>query len=222
MPPCAARGKAERSSWRNRRPHPRLPSKLFWEADQPFGRLATLITKQPALEEHQLISEFINTRSEAAFLALYRSRTPALYQTALRITQDAAWSEELIQETWITAIRGITSFRRESRLHTWLTGILINTYRNTRRKKEREAWLEEQPSAEYLLPYTVQPQESPDLEQAIAALPPGYRQIVVLHDIEGYTHKEIATLLDIAEGTSKSQLFHARKTLREHLNDKTD
>ena len=169
-----------------------------------------------------MVTEFVKTRSEAAFLALYRSRTPSLYQTALRLTQDVTWAEELIQKTWITAIRGIGEFRWESQLHTWLTGILINTYRNMRRKREREAWLEDQPGGENLLPYTVQPQESPDLERAIAALPPGYRQIVILHDIEGYTHREIAGLLDIAEGTSKSQLFHARKTLREHLNDKKD
>ncbi len=174
------------------------------------------------MEEHQLVSEFVKTRSEAAFLALYRSRTPALYRTALRITQDVAWSEELIQETWIVAIRRIEAFRRESQLHTWLTGILINTYRNMRRKREREEWLEDQPAAEHLLPYSVQPQEAPDLERAIAMLPPGYRQIVILHDLEGYTHREIAGLLDIAEGTSKSQLFHARKALREYLNDKND
>lgn len=58
-----------------------------------------------------------------------------------------------------------------------------------------------------------------DLDNGIAKLPPGYRQIIVLHDVEGYKHKEIAELLDITEGTSKSQLFYARKALREYLSE---
>ena len=118
----------------------------------------------------------------------------------------------------MVAIRKLEDFEWRSELKTWLTGILINLSRAKRKKQERELSIDVVnesggESAEITFANTH------DLEKAIADLPPGYRQAIILHDIEGYKHKEIANLLDITEGTSKSQLFHARKALREYLND---
>ena len=169
------------------------------------------------MEDRKLVDHFLKTRSESAFLSLYEAKTPHLYRMALRLTQDPNQSEELIQEMWVAAIRKLETFEWRSELKTWLIGILINLSRAKRKQKEREVELSEiheQTPAASISYATVH-----DLESAIAELPPGYRQTIILHDIEGYKHREIAELLDISEGTSKSQLFHARKMLREYLSD---
>ncbi|MEP5610968.1 MAG: RNA polymerase sigma factor [Cyclobacteriaceae bacterium] len=171
------------------------------------------------MEDQKLVHEFLKSRSESAFLELYRSKTPHLYRMALRLTQDEYQSEELIQEMWVVAIRKLSDFEWRSELKTWLIGILINLSRSKRKEKELAieitAEMVQDSSSEMSFA------SAHDLENGIAELPPGYRQIVILHDIEGYKHKEIADLLDITEGTSKSQLFHARKALREYLSEDT-
>lgn len=171
------------------------------------------------MEDRKLVSDFLQTRSERAFLNLYQSKTPHIYKMALRLTQDTIESEELVQEMWVVAIRKLVDFKWRSELKTWLIGILINLSREKRKKLEGEV---EFTKAEIIdnsiikeMPFAT----SYDLEVGISMLPPGYRQSIILHDIEGYKHREIAELLDISVGTSKSQLFYARKTLREYLNE---
>ena len=172
------------------------------------------------MDDRKLVNDFLHSRSEKAFRALYRSKTPHLYRMALRLTQNDTLSEELIQETWMIAIRKLAEFEWRSELKTWLVGILINLSR--KKRKETES-LEAMDQATLAQAEPIVDQgwsiTSIDLENGIAKLPPGYRQIIVLHDIEGYKHKEIAELLDITEGTSKSQLFYARKALREYLSE---
>ena len=118
---------------------------------------------------------------------------------------------------WCIAIRKLAEFQWRSELKTWLTGILINLSREKRKEEEKEMNLHNTLITEAEKPLEPSVFDVHDLEKAISELPPGYRQVVILHDVEGYTHQEIAELLDIAEGTSKSQLYHARKTLREYL-----
>lgn len=169
------------------------------------------------MEDHELVSDFLNSRSERAFRNLYQAKTPYLYQMALRLTQDADTSQDLVQQMWVIAIRKLGEFEWRSGLKTWLTAILINLYRNQRREQERLVELHhmtEQPSIHTNVSVM-------DLEAAIALLPPGYRQVIILHDIEGYKHKEIADIMDISEGTSKSQLFRARNAIRQYLNDES-
>ena len=170
------------------------------------------------MEDQQLVIECLNTRSEQAFSNLYRSKTPHLYQMALRLTQDEDASQELVQEMWIIAIRKLHQFEWRSKLSTWLIGILINLSRTRRKKTEQEVALDNQEMVSDTTP-DISFATVHDLEKGIAQLPPGYRQIIILHDVEGYKHREIAELLDIGEGTSKSQLFYARKALREFLSD---
>jgi len=171
------------------------------------------------MNDRELVTTFLLNRDEHAFRALYRSKTPHLYRMARRLTQDESMSDDLVQEMWIVAIRKLGDFQWRSELKTWLIAILLNLYRSKRKADEREVALEAEPhAAERSVETSLI--DAQDLERAISALPPGYRQIVILHDIEGYTHQEIAALLDIHEGTSKSQLFHARRTLREYFGER--
>ena len=170
------------------------------------------------MDDQQLVNDFLKNRSEKAFNRLYQAKTPRLYQMALRLTaHDPYQAEELIQEMWIIAIRKLEGFEWRSELRTWLTGILINLSRTSRKQQEKEKIMEQEFETDITEPpiYNVM-----DLEQAISELPSGYRQAIILHDIEGYKHREIAEIMDISEGTSKSQLFHARKAMKFLLTEK--
>ncbi len=160
-----------------------------------------------------LVGRFMRTQDEATFRALYRRHTPALYPLALRLVGGSeSEAEDAIQETWMRACKTLAVFEWKSTLRTWLSGILINRvremHRDVRRRNEQELL------DECLNPTNTRPGEQIDLERAIARLSAGYRHVLVLHDIEGYTHEEIGAQLEISIGTSKSQLFHARKALR--------
>ncbi len=164
------------------------------------------------------LAERVLGGSEAAFRQLYRRHTPRLHQLVLRLLGGAggaeADAEDVLQETWIKAVEKLGAFRWESAFGTWLAAIGINVAREAvrRRGRRREVeWVEaeEPPAAE-----PAQRIEAVDLERAIAALPDGYRTVLVLHDVEGYTHEAIAALLGVASGTSKAQLFWARRAMR--------
>jgi len=146
------------------------------------------------------------------FRALYRAHTPALHLLALRLLGGAhADAEDAIQEAWIRAVRALPDFRWHSSLRTWLCGIAINCCREILRR--RKPLLDAADAADPPAP----PAQSMGLESLVQSLPDGYREVLVLHDVEGYTHEEIATLLHIAAGTSKSQLSRARAVLRKTL-----
>jgi RNA polymerase sigma-70 factor (ECF subfamily) len=166
-------------------------------------------------EDRRLAAAVIGSGDETAFRALYRRHTPALYRLALRLGGgDESWAEELVQRAWIRAVESLGGFAWRSAFRTWLSGIAINC--------AREQWRTARTSPEVQAsPDAAAPPGDPalrvDLERAIARLPRGYRQVFVLHDIEGFTHEEIAGLLGIEPGTSKSQLFQARRQLRGFL-----
>ncbi len=167
-----------------------------------------------------LVAGFLNSRSESDFLILYRKHTPRLYQTAIRISgRDEVMAQEMIQEMWVIAVQKLTYYKGISSLRTWLTGILINLSTELYRKESKFKNFTRVHKNGNSEKSDSQKVEAIDLEMAIASLPEGYRQIIVLHDIEGYTHKEIGEMLDISDGTSKSQLFNARKAMREYLRD---
>ena len=154
------------------------------------------------------------TGGEDPFRTLYRAHTPALYALALRLTgHDQSEAEDLVQETWVRATRKMSAFRGESALRTWLCGVLVNV----RRERVRSAW--RMVGASDIEPVAAARDDAAfDLERAIAGLPDGARDIFVLHDVYGYAHREIAELLGVVEGTSKSQLARARALLRVALN----
>jgi len=166
------------------------------------------------MDDLALVERFLRGRGEDAFRALYRAHTPALYALALRLTGgDEGEAEDLVQESWVRALTALRSFRGQSALRSWLCGVLVNV----RRGRIRVDWRTiDAPDAEPLAEAT-SPDDAIDLERAIATLPDGARDVYVLHDVEGYTHREIANLLGIVEGTSKSQLNRARVLLRSSL-----
>ncbi len=171
-----------------------------------------------AAEDRDLAAAVARSGDEGAFRALYRRHTPALYRLALRLGGgDEAWAEELVQRSWIRAVAGLGEFAWRSTLSTWLGGIAVNCARELWRESRGETSLAEEPRGQAPPGGSPGPEDRIDLERAIALLPHGYRQVFVLHDVEGYTHEEIGGLLGIEAGTSKSQLSHARRRLRATL-----
>ena len=127
----------------------------------------------------------------------------------------------MVQEAWIRAVRQLSKFRWESSLRTWLTAIGLNLARETLRKRARTRTEEIDDRLE-LSARPVRDAERIDLERAIARLPNGYRTVLVLHDVQGFTHEEISRQLQIAVGTSKSQLFDARRAVRSLLQSQSE
>jgi RNA polymerase sigma-70 factor (ECF subfamily) len=162
------------------------------------------------------VERFLAERSEAAFDELYARHAPAMYALARRLLGANAEEDDVLQDAWIRAIRALPSFRWDSALRTWLCGIIVNCCRERFRAPLFEAVPEDLPApstgADVVL----------SLERALAHLSPGYRAIVVLHDVEGFTHAEIGTLLGIDPGTSKSQLFRGRRLLRRMLGENAE
>ncbi|MFH1679858.1 MAG: sigma-70 family RNA polymerase sigma factor [Candidatus Eisenbacteria bacterium] len=154
---------------------------------------------------------------ETAFRALYRRHTPRLYRFVLRFAGGhEADAEDVVQETWMRACRGLERFRWDSAFSTWLLAIGRRAAVDLLRKRSAEAGAPEGEAAGPIQ-RAAPLQERIDLEGAIARLPDGYRQVFLLHDVEGMKHREIAELLGISDGTSKSQLSRARGLLRVYL-----
>jgi RNA polymerase sigma-70 factor (ECF subfamily) len=168
---------------------------------------------EPTPSDRELVATVVERGDEAAFRILYCRHTPRLYRTALRIAGgDAAEAEEIAHDTWIRAVSGFGGFEWRAQLSTWLVSIAVNCARERRRADGMVEALEVEPPAP-----DRELEGTPariDVERALAQLPPRYREVVVLHELEGYTHDEIAELLGIEPGTSKSQLHHARRRLR--------
>ena len=119
-----------------------------------------------------------------------------------------------MQRAWIRAVEGLGAFAWRSSLATWLGGIAINCAKELWRIERRELVTDQEPDPGTARSLSLSAEDRIDLERAIEGLPHGYRQVFVLHDLEGYTHEEIGALLGIESGTSKSQLSHARRRLR--------
>ena len=131
-------------------------------------------------------------------------------------------AQDYTQETFIRAFRRLADFRGESALSTWLCSIAVsvtlNGLRILRRAREREVGLDDAPTLG-VRSVEADPDLKSRLARAIDGLPDGYRTVFVMHDVEGYTHQEIAATLGVQPGTSKAQLFRARARLREALAD---
>jgi RNA polymerase sigma-70 factor, ECF subfamily len=168
------------------------------------------------LEDKLLVKGFLLSGSETLFRQLYRKHTLSVYRLALQVTnKDVAGTEDIIQEAWIRAVEKLREFKWNSSFRTWLSGIVINCCREYLRKNRSDIILYS--DAEWEPGYTPT-NDKMDLRNALAMLPLGYREVLLLHDMEGYKHAEIGQLLGISEGTSKSQLFHARRAIKKLLN----
>lgn len=167
----------------------------------------------PATTDAALVAAAI-AGSEVAFRELFRRHTPHLLQFVSRVLgQSAGDAEDVVQDTWLRAYPALVTFRNESAFSTWLCSVGLRAALDSMRRGRRRA-TELVFADDDAAPELPQHEERMDLEKAIATLAPGYRMILVLHDVEGFTHEEIALQLGIAPGTSKAQLFKARRVMR--------
>jgi len=161
---------------------------------------------------------------EAAFASLYDAHAGRVYALCLRLSADRALAEELVQDVFVRLWQRLATFRGESAFGTWLHRLALNTVLESGRKGGRRR-LRVQIAADFAgidvsrdaPTAAVDIHQQIDLESAVATLPAGARAVWVLHDVEGFGHAEIGTLLGIAEGTSKAHLFRARRLLRQRL-----
>jgi RNA polymerase sigma factor (sigma-70 family) len=153
-----------------------------------------------------------------AFERLYRAHVNRIHALARRmLNPDEA--NEATQDVFVRAWQKIGSYRGEAAFGTWLHRLAVNVLLGRRQvlKLERERHLEDDSALEFLAARTVRADLTVDFEAALVRLPPGARQVFVLHDVEGYRHEEIASLLGVTTGTTKAQLHRARMLLRGHL-----
>jgi RNA polymerase sigma-70 factor (ECF subfamily) len=161
-------------------------------------------------------------RDEAAFEALYREQSPRIFALARRMAGSEQEGEDLLQEIFLQAYRKLDSFKGDAQIGTWLYRLALNhCLDHVRGKRARMDKVTDPLEAREGAIEPAARRETPiarlDLDRAIERLPAGCREAFVLHDVEGFEHKEIARLLGVAEGTSKSQVFKARMKLRAML-----
>jgi len=183
--------------------------------------LASGISEQEAIERAQ-------QGDPECFEALYGLHKRRVYSLCLRMTGNTAEAEDLTQEAFLQLYRKIGTFRGESAFSTWLHRLSVNVVLMRLRKKGLpEVSLEEtlEPQQEDGPRKDVRPVDNVlagsidrvKLQRAVDSLPPGYRIVFILHDVEGYEHNEIAEMMGCSIGNSKSQLHKARLKLRELL-----
>jgi RNA polymerase sigma-70 factor (ECF subfamily) len=153
-----------------------------------------------------------------AFERLYRNHLARIHSLIRRMLSDDE-ADEVTQDIFVRAWQKLGTFRGESAFGTWLHRLAINVILGRRETlgTRRKRYLEGDTMLELVPARRSAPETAMDMEAAIGLLPEGARQVFVLHDIEGYRHEEIADMLGLAAGTSKSQLHRARMALRRHL-----
>jgi len=156
--------------------------------------------------------------------ALYDAHAGRVHRLAFRLTGDPQLAEEVTQDTFVRAIAHLGQFRGECALTSWLhritVSVALNATRGAKRRQGREMSIEEADvDALHVETERIDPLLRDRLHRAIDALSPIYRTVIVMHDFEGYSHVEIAEVLDIPVGTCRSRLFLARAQLRVALGD---
>ena len=172
-----------------------------------------------SLTETQLIQR-LKDGDQTVARTLYEAHVDRVFRLCYRFAGEYDLAQDFTQETFVQAFTKIGSFRGEAKFGTWITAIAtnvsLNELRKVKRFRDRQAELDEgmhaaNPSRR------LEPDLRADLHRAIDALPEGCRTVFLLHDVEGYTHAEIGAILGVEIGTSKSQLFRARRKLRKDL-----
>lgn len=164
----------------------------------------------------------IRSGDGAAFEALYQQHAGRLYNLAYRMAGTASDAEDLLQDIFLLAYRKMASFRGDSSLATWLYRLAMNHCLDVLRSRQARMSQQTDSLDEEAAPV---PAAAPalgavsriDLERAIGGLPPACRAAFLLHDVEGFGHQEVGTILGISEGTSKSQVHKARLRIRGYL-----
>lgn len=153
-----------------------------------------------------------------AFERVYREHLPRVHALVRRMTAGRE-ADELTQDVFVRVWQKLSTFRGDSAFATWLhrlaVNVVIERFRSDTLRRQRH--LDGDAIFDRMASLPGSGDLAMDLEHAIGRLPDGAREIFVLHDVEGYKHREIADLLDISAGTSKAQLHRARMILRKHL-----
>lgn len=160
---------------------------------------------------------------EVAERALYEAHVDRVYRLAYRLAgNDADLAQDFTQETFVRAFDRLKEFQGRSAFSTWLHSITVsvslNGLRKVKRNREREVELDEETPTGFAV-REAEPDLKQRLQTAIATLPEHYRAVFVMYDMEGYTHEEIGSALNVPVGTSKARLSRAREKLREQLAD---
>lgn len=172
------------------------------------------------MEEQKIIAA-CKANDRLAQQLLYNRYANAMFTISYRITKDKELAADVLQEAFVRVFQYIYSFRGESTLGAWIKTIVVRSALAILKKEKKE------------LSYDIdEVNESPTnihfahdidyLESAILSLPSGYRTVFLLIEVEGYTHQDVADLLGVSVGTSKSQLFYAKKRLRELISPKIE
>jgi RNA polymerase sigma-70 factor (ECF subfamily) len=151
-----------------------------------------------------------------AFEDLYRKYGRRLYGLCLRMSGSREDAEELMQDVFVVLLGKIGSFRGDAKFSTWLYRIAVNVcISRLRKRRSDQVSIDDEEGGPLEIPAPSSPViQRALLKRAIANLPAGYRAVVIMHDIQGFNHKEIAGIMGISVGASKSQLFKARRRLR--------
>lgn len=167
------------------------------------------------MEEHKLIAA-CKANDRLAQQLLYDRYASAMFTISYRITKDRDVASDVLQEAFVRVFNYIHSFRGESTLGAWIKTIVVRSALAILKKEKKGLSfdLSEMDETSTRLNFD---HDTDYLEKAILSLPSGYRTVFLLIEIEGYTHQDVADLLGVSVGTSKSQLFYAKKRLREIL-----
>src|SRR5437764_375537 len=154
----------------------------------------------------------------SAFERLYRTHVARIHSLARRMLGSGE-ADEVTQDIFVRTWQKLDQFRGESAFGTWLHRLAVNVVIERRRSFaiQRERMTDDPSALDFVTVAPARADLTVDFEQAIEQLPPGAREIFVLHDVEGYKHREIAALVDIPAGTAKRQLHRARMLLRRYL-----
>lgn len=173
-----------------------------------------------SMTEAELIQACL-TNERLAQRKLYERYSNAMYTVAYRITGDFDLANDVLQEAFIKVFRNLAKFRQESTLGAWIKTIVVRTALSRIKRRQNFEPLENHHTKDMIVEWRTD-LDVEYLEKAINALPEGYRAVFVMIEVEGYSHKEVAEMLGISVGTSKSQLFYAKKRLRQTISTLLD
>lgn len=177
-------------------------------------KLAMAMTPSP---EDLLLIQRCVAQDRLAQKELYRRYCGAMYTLAFRMTNSQEDADEVLQDTFLSVFRSLDKFKMESTIGAWIKTILVRTALRKIKKKVNHLPIEDAHREMGTIDWGQGPIDGVLLEKAILSLPDGYRNVFVLVEVEGFSHKETADMLEISTGTTKSQLFHAKKLLQKKL-----
>lgn len=183
----------------------------------PSGPLSSALEDNPRAQDERLLSR-VKTGDTRAFEELYRRYSSRIFSLTLRMVRNRADAEDLLQEIFLHAYDKLPSFEGRSAFGTWLHRLAINRcLDHLRSRAAREQTRNEPLDTTTIVGRHARGTRALELERAIAELSPTTRAAFLLHDVQGYGHKEVGEIMGVAVGTSKSLVHRARTKLREIL-----